>query len=512
MAVEEKLPKPVEHLFSDVYDLVHDKEFSFEKHTSKQRYIGLVSAHLSTWGIPPDMAAELAEAVLNMHSKIVDKVGNYLRRTYGPHYEDYAHDFIKNALVKIYGDANAGLLEDFARHPERRNAYLRVVKGVAKAVQSNPAITDHVIRESMIVAPYAAMVHKYPLLTQLIHRALERRYPRVLTDVRHAIEAAFGAEHTSHYLDAMEDTLRKVVSVNNPKGGGIPRHHLHLYASAIIPIAAHAALIDSAFSGSDVRATHELARFLYGTKGAYYARNLLSLVRDYELNPLLLGIAKHWNGGMNDRLLDAFHMYMEQGPSAMRELVETDGKVAWGSLWDHISRSVVLEKKKDGSSVIVSMGKKDPLMQLRAICQQPTCLYPANPQGQRYGVDYALNTKKGEVMPVYAVAQRVRTHRGAPKKPEIVGRILMFVDPTRGNVHIASTPVGSEPLDTYIELAKKYAQEVNKSAGKKIIERIIVGGRGKMKFILPVDDAYGDMIVKKGDRHYIRDAQVIPVD
>ncbi len=516
--VEKRLERDAEALpavrdaFRDIHELVHSDTFSFDRQSSQLKYVSTLSAHIGSWGVPPRFASSIARSVFSLHRRVYDKVGSYLAGTYGEDYREYAHDFIKNALVRVYGDASAGLLEDFAKHPEKERAYVRALDSTAKAVQSNPGITDHVIREGYSIAPYAAELHRYRMISDLIGRALSRRYPRVVTDLRHTFDVLFASNHTRHYLQSLESTLSKMVSLYNPEGHGIPRRHLEVYSAALGPIAAHAALIDSNFSGSDLRAAREVLEFLYGSQWQKYRDKFVSLYRDPDLSPMLLGVAKYWDRGLNDRVLEAFHTYLKYGKKGLKDLVSTDGLMAWGDLWPPLSQTAhVAYPMKDDKYLVLMASKLNVADQLRALSRQPTCLYPANPQGQRWGMDYVLNTKNGDVMPVITFAKLVDPKKG--RHEEIVGRLTMFADPHHGNIHIVSTPVGSVGLDKFVDLAVQYARNVNRTAGQNIFERVLVGGLGRRgtKFRIPVDDAYGDMIVQKNGVYYLRDPEIVRV-
>ncbi|GEM_PF-3269205 len=454
------------------------------------------------------MAAELARRVMRLHGKIIQKVDPFLRKNYGHGVTDYNHDLelIRNALKRLYGDAKTGLLADIALEAARRRAYLNTLDAVSQAVQSNFAITDHVIREGYSLAPYAAYISEYSRLSSLVDRVLRRRYPRALTDLRHMMDIFFSAEHTDHYLTAADNALRKALLVRGKSGDKIPRSKVTSYVNVLTPIAIHAGLIDSRFEGSDVRAAAEVSRFLFGYWGRAYTQRMLSLARSPDLAPIAISVAKHWNKNLNPRLWDAFYTLIRHGHDGVRELVNTDGRVAWEELWPHLSNTVIHTiKDTDKAKTFISVSKLNVVDQLRGLCDQPTCLYPPNEQGQRYGVDYVLNTRKGDIMPVIAVAHRVSKRSRADS---VIGRITMFADPEHGNLHIVSTPVGSVDLDDFVRAAEAYARAVNRSAEQRVFERILVGGRGKHTFRLPVDDAYGDMIIRAKGQHYLRDAAV----
>jgi len=496
----------VAEAFQDLHDLVTSKEFSFKRPTSKSQYVALLGAHLGSWGTPPPLSSDIAHHVFDLHRQVVSKVTPFLRETYGPEYAEYVHDYIKNALVRLYGDASTGFLSEVARDRRSRSAYLRALAATVQAVQPNAAITDHIIREGYSLAPYAAILHPYPRLSKLVDRALRRRYPRYVTDLRHMFDVIFSAEHRDEYLRAADLAVRDLLAHAGKNPNSIPRQHIGPYVSIIVPYALHASLIDSTPPQGAMRAAWTVHQFIFGPRGKDRFANFRAMVSDPDLYPILIGIAKHWEGDLNPRLWQAFSEGALRGKHAIREIIHTDGRAAWEDLWDALSQSHVHFLDEDGNRFI-SVAKLNAVDQIRALSEQPTCLYPANPQGQRYGVEYALNTKKGEVMPVIAVA-----HHVSGAKDRIIGRITMFVDPHHGNVHIVSTPVGSVPLDDYVAAAKEFAKSVNARAGKKVLQRIVIGGRGSARFKLPVDDAYGDLIVKRRGRHYLRDASVVPVE
>lgn len=504
MVKPRELPKPVARAFEDIYRQVTDSEFSFAKPRSKTRYVGTLSAHFGSWGVPPSMSSEIAHHVFDLHSRLVAKVGPFLRKTYGPDYEATVHDYIKNALIRIYGDASTGLLSEVARNEKARRAYLGALAATVHAVQPNAAITDHVIREGYSIAPYAAFVYRHPHIYGLLERALRRRYPRYLTDLRHMLELIISSNHSEEYLRAADSAIRDLLVKNGKDPNKIPRQHIGPYVTMMVPYAIHASLIDTPVRSGFVGTAWEVHRFLFGPSGKNNFSNFRLLLQDPGLYPVLLGIAKHWNGELNPRLWAVFSEGVRHGKRAISDFVATDGRVAWEDLWPHISQSYV---HKAGDSTFISISKLNTLDQLRALSEQPTCLYPANLEGQKYGVEYVLNTRKGDIMPIIAVA-----HSISGKNDRIVGRLTMFLDPQRGNLHIVSTPVGSVGLRQYVDAAKGFARVINESAGENVVKRVLVGGQGDLLFHIPVDDAYGDMIVKKRGRHYLRDASVVPVE
>jgi len=255
------------------------------------------------------------------------------------------------------------------------------------------------------------------------------------------LDVIFTSDYHVKYLAAADDTLAKLLAIAGKPTDRIPRQHITPYALSLVPIAMHAGLISSDFSGSDVRAAKEVSQFLFGPKGAEYTHRLLALSRDPSLAPVAIAIAKHWDTNLNPRLWDAFQLAMRKGKDALNELIDVDGRVAWDELWPHLSRTVMhtVENTPD-HHLFVSISKRNILDQMRALCEQPTCLYPANREGQEYGARYVLDTKIGEVMPVIAVAHDVSKKRGG--KSRVVGRLTMFADPGRGNVYLVSTPVG----------------------------------------------------------------------
>ncbi len=483
---------------------------NFDSHTFRQRYVATLSSHFGSWGIDPPLSAKLAENVFKLHRNIVRKVDPFLRENYGfgIFRYDYDVDLLHNALLRIYGDHVGGILEDVSRDPGKAHAYISILDATAQAVQRNFALTDHIIREGYSLAPYAPYIRDHPRLYELVNRALRRRYPRLVTDLRHMMDVFFASDNLAKYLDAADMAVENLLRVRGKSS--IPRQHITPYVVQVLPFALHASLIDSEPPKGSHATLFEISKFLFGPNGKYYLPNLRHLAQNHELYPLLIGIAKHWDRNLNPRLWDAFQRAMRHGPHTVREMVDVDGRVAWGHLWPHLSQTAIHDvSETDKDKTFISIGKNNPIDQLRALCEQPTCLYPANEQGQRYGVEYALNTKKGDVMPVIAVAHRVSKARGG--KDRVVGRLTMFAHPSAGNIYLVSTPVGSVNLRHYVDAALRYAREVNRSAGEDVFKRVVVGGIGNLKFRIPVDDAYGDMIVRREGIHYVRDAKVVPV-
>ncbi len=482
----------------------------FDRPGFKQRYIATLSGHFGSWGIDPSLSADLAEKVFKLHRNVVKKVDSFLRENYGHDIFKYNYDvgLLHNALLRIYGDHASGILDDFSRDPGKKHAYLSILDATAQAVQRNFALTDHVIREGYSIAPYAPYLRDFPRLYELVNRALRRRYPRLVTDLRHMIELFFASNNQMKYLNAAD---RSIEALLRHKGkSAVPRQHITPYVVQILPFALHASLIDASPPAGPHAALYDVSRFLFGPNGKYYLPNLRVLAQHHELYPLLIGIAKQWDRELNPRLWDAFQHAMRNGPHAVRDLVDVDGRVSWGELWPHLSKTVIHDvSETEKQKTFISIGKNNPVDQFRALCEQPTCLYPANEQGQRYGVEYVLNTKKGEVLPVIAVAHRVG--KGTGGKDRVVGRLTMFANPSVGNIYLVSTPVGSVDLRHYVDAAVRYAREVNRSAGQEVFHRVLVGGQGELTFRIPVDDAYGDMIVRRDGIHYLRDAKLVPV-
>ncbi len=447
--------------------------------------------------------------MFDLHKNLVSKVIPFVRDNYGEGNDDYVHALMLPAFVNLRSHAaDEYFVSEVRADPLAERAYVETLSQVAKAVQRNYAITNHLINEGYHLARYVPFLSLYRNYRDLVFSALRRRDIRAVSDLRHITEIVLSANNADSYLYNMEFALmRRMKDLGASQIS--KRQGIRGYVSDVVPYALHAALIDTPVSVPPHRVFADVVQFLFGRSASKHWKGFYALAKNKELYPLLIGFAKHWDGELNNRFYQGLSAFLLDGHQAFARQLEEAARGAWGDDWHYLSVSAqkIIPKSKN-SAIVLSVGKRRVLDALRGICEQPTCFYPAHINGQRYGLDYALNPKNGEVMPVFAVAKHV-----TPAGDRIVGRMTFMVDPRRGNIYLTSVPVGGVHISKWVDLARDYARKMNVVSGESRIKRIVVGGAGDLnRFRIYGEDLYDDYIVKGDGVHYVERPKIIPVD